>query len=121
MEITLDQLDFDLPASAIAKEPTQKRSACRLLCANLKDKSLSHHQFKDLGQFLKQGDLLIFNDSKVIAARLYGHKATGGKIEMLIERVCDAHCAQVFIKASKAPKPGAMLHVHDYVFELVKE
>lgn len=105
--------NFDLPEALIARYPLALRSSCRLLSVHGETGALSHGIFTDLLQKIDAGDLLVFNDTKVIPARLFGQKASGGKIEILIERILDNHCALAHIKASKAPKVGAELYVGD--------
>lgn len=82
-----------------------------MLCLDGSDGKLSDQHFYDLKNFLQPGDLLVFNDTKVIPARMYGKKDTGGAIEFLIERIISETCALTHIKASKAPKTGAVLHI----------
>ncbi|SFX30018.1 tRNA preQ1(34) S-adenosylmethionine ribosyltransferase-isomerase QueA [Marinospirillum alkaliphilum] len=98
---------FDLPDELIARFPTAERRGSRLLV--LKDQQLEHRQFPDLLDYLQPGDLMVFNNTRVIPARLFGQKATGGKIEVLIERPLDEHRALAHIRASKAPKQGSRL------------
>jgi S-adenosylmethionine:tRNA ribosyltransferase-isomerase len=100
---------FDLPSQLIAQYPLAQRSDSRLFTYNRQTKDYGHHQFKDLADFLKPGDLLVMNDSKVIPARLYGHKATGGKVELLIERILSDFTFLAHVKASKALKLGACI------------
>ncbi|MGC1183512.1 tRNA preQ1(34) S-adenosylmethionine ribosyltransferase-isomerase QueA [Legionella sp.] len=102
---------FNLPPELIAQYPLAKRSNSRLLTYDRKVKEFGHHQFKNIGDFLKPGDLLVMNDSKVIPARLYGHKGTGGKVELLIERIIDEFTFLSHIKASKALKSGALIYL----------
>ena len=99
---------YDLPNELIASEPLKERSASRLMTLN-KSGGIGHHHFYDLPDLLQAGDLLVFNNSKVIPARLYGHKDTGGKVEILIERVLSEHIALAHVKASKSPKPGTII------------
>ncbi len=101
--------DFYLPDSLIAQHPTSKRSASSLLCLNGKTGQLDDKSFVDLPNFLSTDDLLVFNDTKVIKARLFGHKTTGGTLEMLVERVLDANHVLAHIRASRAPKAGSRL------------
>ena len=101
--------DFDLPAELIAQFPTQERSQSRLLHLDGTSGALADGQFCALPNLLKPGDLLVFNDTRVIKARLFGVKDSGGKLEVLIERVLDEHHALVHIRASHAPKPGSGL------------
>ena len=85
MPLTLDDFDYDLPRELIAQRPAEPRSASRLL--RVTPGAISDHLFSELPGFLAAGDLLVCNDTRVIKARLLGEKATGGRIEVLIERV----------------------------------
>ncbi len=100
---------FDLPQELIAQFPLAKRSDSRLLTFDSQTNTYGHHQFRELADFLKPGDLLVMNDSKVIPARLYGHKQTGGKVELLIERITNELTFLAHIKASKALNPGTLI------------
>lgn len=102
---------FDLPKELIAQYPLDKRSDSRLLIYNKQTESCAHHQFREIADFLKPGDLLVMNDSKVIPARVYGHKNTGGKVELLVERITSEWTFIAHIKASKAPKAGAIIQL----------
>ena len=104
---------FELPESLIAHYPQPERSACRLLSLDGPTGQLTHGIFTDLLDKLNPGDLLVFNNTRVIPARLYGRKASGGKIEMLVERMLDDKRVLAHIRASKAPKPGAELLLGD--------
>ena len=101
--------DFDLPEQLIAQFPTAERSASRLLRLDGKSGAISDQMFRELPQFVQRGDLLVFNDTRVIKARLAGRKASGGGAEVLIERVLDNHRALAQVRASRAPKPGSRL------------
>lgn len=100
---------FDLPDELIARYPTEKRSASRLLYLNGANGEFRDEKFTDLPAHLNPGDLLIFNNTRVIPARLFGRKATGGKLEVLLERVLDDKRCLAHVRASKAPKEGAEL------------
>ncbi len=100
----LSDFDFDLPKSLIAQHPTEKRADSRLLIVQ---KNFIDATFSQLGEFLKPKDLLILNDTKVIPARLFGRKESGGKVEILVERLINDFQALVMIKASRAPKIGS--------------
>lgn len=104
---------FDLPPSLIAQYPLASRSASRLLCYQRATQAIEHDQFCHLADRLKPGDLLVMNDSRVIPARLYGKKITGGQIELLVERILDEHVFLAHIKASHAPKPGSVILLQD--------
>lgn len=100
---------FELPDELIARYPSEQRSDCRLLCVDGASGELAHRRFPDLLELLEPGDLLVFNDTRVIPARLHGHKASGGKVEMLLERPLDAHRGLAHLRSSKSPKPGTEL------------
>lgn len=100
---------FDLPDELIARYPTEKRSASRLLYLNGASGEYRDEKFTDLPAHLNPGDLLIFNNTRVIPARLFGRKATGGKLEVLVERVLDEKRCLAHVRASKSPKEGAEL------------
>lgn len=100
---------FDLPEELIAQYPLKNRSDSRLLFYRRETKALAHHQFRELADFLLPGDLLVFNDSRVIPARLYGSKPTGGKVELLVERILGNNQMLAHIKASKSLKPGVFI------------
>lgn len=97
---------FDLPESLIAQYPLAHRADSRLLCYNRRNKTILHRNFTDLSTSLRAGDLLVMNNSKVIPARFFGVKETGGKVEFLIERMQDGERFIAHIRASKALKPG---------------
>ncbi len=103
--------DFYLPDSLIAQHPTSTRNGSRLLHLSNQPTILNDHLFIDLPGFLSAGDLLIFNDTRVIKARLFGVKATGGQVEVLVERVMDNHNVLAHIRASRAPKVGSFLQL----------
>lgn len=98
---------FDLPDELIARYPTSERTASRLLYLNGETGEYQDQQFPDLLEHIDSGDLLIFNNTRVIPARLYGRKASGGKLEVLVERVLDDSRCLAHIRASKAPKEGS--------------
>ncbi len=106
MNLSIDDFDYELPSDLIAQHPSETRSGSRLLCAGLADR-----RFLELPQLLAPGDLLVFNDTRVIKARLFGHKETGGHIEVLIERVLSAHEALAQVHAGRAAKPGSTLRL----------
>lgn len=98
---------FELPDELIARYPTTERTASRLLYLNGETGEYQDQHFPDLLDHIEQGDLLIFNNTRVIPARLYGRKSSGGKLEVLVERVLDQHRCLAHIRASKAPKEGS--------------
>lgn len=100
--------DFELPEELIAQEPPKKRDGSRLLVAT-QSPDLTDGQFGDIINYIAEGDLLVFNNTKVIKARLHGEKETGGKIEVLVERVQDDYCVLAHVRASKSPKENTQL------------
>ena len=112
--------DFELPPELIAQYPLVNRSDSRLLMYQCTTGSHEHHQFKNIADFLEPGDLLVMNDSKVIPARLYGYKASGGKVELLVERILGSDSFLAHIKASKTPKTGTVIHLAgDWRIEII--
>jgi len=105
--------DFYLPSPLIAQHPTQERTASRMLCLDGSDGNLSDKMFLDFPDACKPGDLLIFNDTRVIKARLFGHKDSGGNVEVLIERVINAQTAYAHVRASRSPKIGSNMRLSD--------
>ncbi|MDE2234581.1 MAG: tRNA preQ1(34) S-adenosylmethionine ribosyltransferase-isomerase QueA [Gammaproteobacteria bacterium] len=104
---------YELPAELIAQHPLPQRSASRLLCLEGASGALADRHFCDLPALLHPGDLLVFNDTRVIPARLYGRKASGGAVELLVERILDAHHALVQARASKPLRSGMRIRVAD--------
>ncbi|VAX76246.1 S-adenosylmethionine:tRNA ribosyltransferase-isomerase [Serratia symbiotica] len=104
---------FDLPRSLIARYPKSVRSSCRLLHLDGLSGMLTHGEFPDLLDKLDAGDLLVFNNTRVIPARIFGRKASGGKLELLVERVIDDDRVLAHIRASKEAKPGTALFLGD--------
>lgn len=110
MAWTLDDFDYLLPPELIAQAPLARRTDSRLLQVS---PQLADLQFSDLPRLLAPGDLLVFNDTRVIHARLFGAKASGGQVEVMIERPLGPHEALAQIRASKSPKPGTWLRLED--------
>lgn len=104
---------YDLPSELIAQAPLSERSASRLLVVDAPAKSFADRQFTDLVEYLHAGDLLVFNDTRVLPARLYGKKETGGAVEILIERVTGTHSAVAQLGVSKKPKAGGRIILDD--------
>ena len=104
-----DLFHFDLPDDLIARQPALERQGSRLLYLDSGSNALQHQQFTDLIGHIQSGDLMVFNNTKVIPARLFGEKQSGGKIEVLVERIVDSHTAQAHVRASKSPKQGNQL------------
>lgn len=105
--------NFDLPKELIAQQPLSERSASRLLCLAKDQQSPLDCQFSQFADLLRPGDLLVMNNTRVIPARLYGHKSTGGKVEIMLERLLDQSSCLAQIRASKPPKPGSEIHLDD--------
>jgi len=104
---------YALPAELIAQLPLEQRSASRLLCFDRQSGFLSDRNFNDLAGLLNPGDLLVFNNTEVIPARLFGNKASGGRIEILVERLLSQKECLAQVRASKSPKPGGTLILED--------
>lgn len=100
---------YDLPPELIAQAPLAERSASRLLVVPPVPAPMQERHFRDLLDLLAPGDLLVFNDTRVIPARLFGQKATGGRVEILIERLLGSHQARAQLGVSKSPKAGARI------------
>lgn len=100
---------FNLPEELIAQKPVAERTASRLLVLDGETGLCEDKSFTDLTEFLREDDLLVFNNTEVIPARLHGNKASGGKIEVLVERIIDDYTVLAHVRASKSPKPGTQL------------
>jgi len=120
---------FELPETLIARHPLSERRGSRLLVLDDPSGAPKHKAFADLLDYVNPGDLLVFNNTRVIPARLFGQKASGGKLEILIERVLDQHRVLAHVRSSKSPKAGSLIHIegggeaqmlarHDALFEL---
>jgi len=108
-DYTLPDFDFSLPPELIAQHPAPERSASRLLDG--RGATPADRLFRELPGLLDPGDLLVFNDTRVIKARLYGVKASGGAVEVLVERVLPDHEVLAHLRASKSPRPGSVLRL----------
>src|SRR5262245_7513806 len=104
MPLTLDDFDYPLPPELIAQTPLPERSSSRLLVVGA---SLADRGIADLPQLLRSGDLLVMNDTRVLHARLFGRKDSGGEVEVLAERILAEHDLLAQVRASKSPKPGS--------------
>ncbi|MFZ9035429.1 MAG: tRNA preQ1(34) S-adenosylmethionine ribosyltransferase-isomerase QueA [Francisellaceae bacterium] len=109
------QFDYVLPEHLIARYPAENREGSRLLVLNKKTGELDDHHFHEILQYVNPGDLMIFNNSRVMAARLYGQKSTGGQLEFLIERVISDEEFVTHIRANKAPKIGSQMIIADKI------
>jgi S-adenosylmethionine:tRNA ribosyltransferase-isomerase len=108
---SLSDFDFDLPPELIAQAPLPQRSASRLL--QVKADAQVDRGFSELVSLLQPGDVLVFNDTRVLNARIFGAKASGGKVEVLVERVLDAGTVLAQVRASKSPPAGTTLRLAD--------
>jgi len=104
---------YDLPRELIAQAPLAQRSASRLLVVDAAARGFEDRRFTDLVDYVRAGDLLVFNDTRVLHARLYGRKETGGAVEILIERITGAHEALAQLGVSKKPKQGSRILLGD--------
>ena len=102
---------FDLPEHLIAQIPLYDRSGSRMLVLDGRTGNVSHRQFLELEAFVQPGDLLVFNNTRVIPARLYGQKQTGGRVEILIERLKGDGSVLAHVRASKSPKEGSLIYI----------
>ncbi|WP_337916864.1 tRNA preQ1(34) S-adenosylmethionine ribosyltransferase-isomerase QueA [Vibrio cholerae] len=122
---------FELPDELIARYPKAERTASRLLQLDGNSGQLVDGTFKDVLELVEPGDLLVFNNTRVIPARMFGRKASGGKLEVLVERMLDEHTILAHVRSSKPPKPGTELYLgendefhavmparHDALFEI---
>lgn len=107
------EFHFDLPEELIAQQPLQQRDASRLLCLTAGHERPTDCNFTQFPELIKENDLLVMNDTRVIPARLLGHKPTGGKVEILLERMLDDRRFLAQVRASKSPKPGSRIVLDD--------
>ncbi|MGV3002610.1 tRNA preQ1(34) S-adenosylmethionine ribosyltransferase-isomerase QueA [Vibrio sp.] len=127
----VSDFDFELPDELIARYPQPQRTASRLLQLDGNSGDLTDGKFTDVLDLVQPGDLVVFNNTRVIPARVFGRKESGGKIEVLVERVLDEHSILAHVRASKSPKPGNALFLgendeyqatmvarHDALFEI---
>ncbi len=110
---------YDLPAELIAQAPLAQRSDSRLLVVDANDGSMRDRNFPDLLDYVRAGDLFVFNDTRVLPARLFGRKPTGGAVEILIERITGEYDALVQLGVSKKPKVGSSIILDDASFATV--
>lgn len=110
----LSDFDYHLPEELIARYPLPTRSASRLLAVNPQSQTLSHHGFRDLLDLVNPHDLLVFNNTKVMPARLFAQKPSGGKVEILVERLLSPHLALAHCRSSKPLRNGSELLVEDF-------
>jgi S-adenosylmethionine:tRNA ribosyltransferase-isomerase len=119
---SLSDFDFDLPPELVAQHPLPERSASRLLEVRpAADGGLADRAFTDIVDLLAPGDLLVFNDTRVLKARFFGVKESGGKVEVLVERVLDDRTVHAQVRASKSPPPGVHIRLADAFDVIVGE
>ena len=107
----LSDFHYELPEALIARRPAERRSASRLLHLDGRSGTVADRQFSELPGFLRAGDLLVVNDTRVVPARLFATKETGGRVEIMLERLAGGACATVQVRASKPPKVGSRMAV----------
>ena len=115
----VSDFSFQLPNELIARHPMPDRSASRLLSLDGQTGMLNHLNFSNIVDLINADDLLVFNDTRVIPARMHGEKETGGKIEVLVERVLDEKSFLAHVRSSKSPKPGCKLRLENSVDALM--
>jgi S-adenosylmethionine:tRNA ribosyltransferase-isomerase len=108
--VQISDFDFDLPPELVAQRPLAERSASRLLAVDPPNTGLRDFAFADLPPLLDPGDVLVFNDTRVVPARLVGRRPSGGRVEILLERAAGADGAWVQMRASKPLRPGQIIH-----------
>jgi S-adenosylmethionine:tRNA ribosyltransferase-isomerase len=117
----LSDFNYDLPAELIARYPLPQRSASRLLCVNSQTGEIAHRQFTDILSLLQPNDLLVLNNTRVIPARFFAHKESGGKVEVLVERILDDKRVLAHVRSSKSPKPGSFIIFDEQIrFEMLR-
>jgi S-adenosylmethionine:tRNA ribosyltransferase-isomerase len=116
----IQDFDFDLPPHLIAQFPAEHRASSRMLHMEGSTGALQDSMFSDLPRYLRAGDVMVLNDTRVIKARLYGVKESGGKVEVMVERVLDSHSVLAVIRASHSPKPGSRLFLEDAIEAVVE-
>ncbi len=109
----LQDFDFDLPPECIAQFPAEQRAGSRMLHLEVREGALRDAMFADLAEYVRAGDVMVFNDTRVIKARLHGVKDSGGRVEVMVERVLDDRRVLAVIRASHQPKRGSKLFLAD--------
>jgi S-adenosylmethionine:tRNA ribosyltransferase-isomerase len=118
--MNVEDFDYDLPPELIAQQPAPERTGSRLLHLDGNSGTLDDRAFRDIVDLVAPGDVMVMNDTRVIKARLEGRKKTGGRIEVLVERIVAADSAYAHVRASRAPRPGAVLVLGDGVEAIVQ-
>ncbi len=114
----ISDFDFSLPETLIAQSPCTERTGSKLLCLNGNTGHVEDRVFHQLDEMLQPGDLLVLNNTRVIPARVEGNKDTGGQVEILVERVIDAHNVRALIRSSRSPKAGQEIIISDHRFQV---
>lgn len=117
----IQDFDYSLPAELIAKYPRKNRSAGKLLHHTIADASNYHRQVTDIPNILKPSDVLVLNNTKVLPARLLGHKPTGGKVEVLIEQVLTNNTARAMVKNNHTTNLGMYINIADHILEVISK
>ena len=117
----ISDFSFDLPENLIAQHPAEQRSGSRLLCLNSASGEIQHNKFSDVLSYLNSGDLMIFNDTKVIPARFFGEKETGGKVELLLERLLSDNRILMQVKSSKPLRSEMRLRIYRKNTEITED
>ena len=119
--VKIHDFDFVLPPELIAQFPAEQRAASRMLHLEGANGAVDDATFADLPHYVRAGDVMVFNDTRVLKARLHGVRDTGGRAEVMVERVLGAHIAQAVIRASHPPKPGSRLFLNEGIEVVVLE
>ena len=114
-QFTVEDFDYDLPKELIAFEPCENRDSSRLLVVSRSDTTFIEQTFSQLTSWIKPGDLLVLNDTKVFPARLKGYKDSGGKVEILAERMLPGDMVKVHMKSNRTPKNGSIIRINEKV------
>ena len=118
-KLSTDDFDYDLPAELIAHQPVECRDKSRLLVMSRTNDEFLDQTFTDIGEWLSPGDLLVLNDTKVFPARLFGHKESGGKVEIFAERLLEDNLILVQLKANRTPKVGSTITIAENISAIV--
>lgn len=116
--MNIEQFNYDLPEELIAQQPAIERCKSRLLHFDIKNNNIFHRITSDLVNVLDSKDVLVFNNTKVINARLFGHKGSGGKVEILVNNIFSINSISALLKTNGGIHTGFTFHIHDYIFEV---
>ncbi|MGB4644432.1 MAG: tRNA preQ1(34) S-adenosylmethionine ribosyltransferase-isomerase QueA [Dictyoglomaceae bacterium] len=119
MVLKLSDYDYELPEELIAQEPIEPRDSCRLMVVNKSTGEMSLHIFRDIKKFLRSGDIIVLNDTKVIPARIYGKKETGAEIEVLLFRKIEDRKYEALVKPGRRAKVGTKIYFHEDLYAQV--